>query len=97
MYIESFRKQQKKNERFKKLYDGDNPGPVTTRCLTPKKIQMQEEKRAQYIDDLKKYEERVRKIQLLQKLKQNEYKERGLYRNLELIKKQIYVLEKRKQ
>lgn len=47
--------------------------------------------------DVKKYNERVKKIEQMNRLKKNELLERGLYRNIEIIKKQIFAIEKRRE
>lgn len=46
---------------------------------------------------IKSHENRSKRIDIMKNLKKKEMKERGLYRNLEIIKKQAYVLEKRKE
>jgi len=61
-----------------------------------KRKKMEEIQRGKFLDKIKLYENHLKRIEIMKKLRQNEIKERGLYRNLELIKKQTYVLEKRK-
>jgi hypothetical protein len=61
-----------------------------------KKKEMEEMQKRKFLDKIKLYENRLKRIEIMRKLKENEIKERGFYRNLELIKKQVFVIEKRK-
>lgn len=47
--------------------------------------------------DVKKYNDKIQKIDHMNCLKKNELLERGLYRNMEIIKKQIFAIEKRRE
>lgn len=67
------------------------------RNLKGKKLERECKQRKKYLMDIKKYEERLQKIQQANHLKRNELLERGLYRNLEIIKKQIFVMEKQRE
>lgn len=61
-----------------------------------KRKEMEEIQKGKFLNKIKLYENHLKRIEIMRKLRENEIKERGLYRNLELIKKQAYVLEKRK-
>ena len=69
---------------------------IQTQNINKKKKDMDEMQKGKLFDKIKLYEDRLKRIVIMRKLKENEMKERGLYRNLEIIKKQAYVLEKTK-
>lgn len=61
-----------------------------------KKNDIEEMQKAKLFIKIKSYENRLKIINIMKDLKKKEMKERGLYRNIELIKKRAYVMEKRR-
>lgn len=105
---EVYKKIEKKNKKFFDTYGDtgrtekclkENPVKYETlvRNLKGKKLERECQLRKKYMQDVKKYQERVQKIDHMNRIKKNELLERGLYRNLEIIKKQIYAIEKRRE
>lgn len=103
-----YKKIEDKNKKFAETYGNV---PQTNRCLKiypvkyenlvknlkGKKLERECQQRKKFIKDIKKYNERLLKISQMNHLRKNELLERGLYRQMEMIKKQIYVIEKQRE
>lgn len=103
-----FKKIEEKNRKFSELYSDVVPAkrclkvnPIKYETLVKnlkgKKLERECQLRKKFIKDVKKYEERIKKINHMNNLKKNELLERGLFRNMEIIKKQIFAIEKRRE
>lgn len=103
-----YKKLENKNIKFAHTY-GDQRDPsekclkvnpikyeTLVRNLKGKKLERECQLRKRFIKDVKRYHDRLNKIKQMNDLKRNELLERGLYRNMEIIKKQIFVIEKRR-
>ncbi|KAL7033353.1 hypothetical protein ACKWTF_007555 [Chironomus riparius] len=66
---------------------------IKAQNINKKKNDLDEMQKRKLFDKIILYENRLKAIVIMKKLKENEMKERGLYRNLEILKKKAYVLE----
>jgi hypothetical protein len=105
---EVYKKIEAKNRKFTETYGDtgraekclkENPIKYETlvRNLKGKKLERECQLRKKYMKDVKNYNEKIQKINHMNRLKRNELLERGLYRNMEIIKKQIFAIEKRRE
>lgn len=103
-----YKKIEERNRKFTETYGDtgraekclkENPIKYETlvRNLKDKKLERECQLRKKYIKDVKRYNERIQEINHMNRLKRNELLERGLYRNMEIIKKQIFAIEKRRE
>lgn len=104
-----FKRIENKNKKFAETYGDVNQGgkkclkvyPVKyenlVRNLKGKKLERECQQRKKFMNDIKKYNERLLLISQMNHLRKNELLERGLYRKMEMIKKQIYVIEKQRE
>jgi hypothetical protein len=63
------------------------------KAMREKKLKAEQDRYRKNYASIQRYEEQIHKINKLQELKRNEILERGIYRNIEITKKQIFVLE----